>query len=542
MTEDDPFENMLSERKIINGLMVIAGLILGPYLVASSLENNQVPILIFGCSAFLFLIFFVIGDAICIFPLLGVFLTLQLNFIPLGFTAQEVFSIVLILYYVVAYLAMRQRRINFGPAIFFIPSFVIAAIILYHDHKFGLHAFGGSENGSRAGVLVLIAILAYFSGINIPTPPIKLLRWLPWLCLVMTCITAFPLVLTTYIPSTAPFMFHITANVNVGAYFESLDEADSTGLGLDAAGGRAGFLAGIAVALQVFLLSHFPINTWWRPNRWFAVLLSFVCLWLVLIGGYRSGFVMYLLLIFLGALCYCTWRLIFFVPLAAIALLAFIMIQNEHPGSLRLPVAMQRSMSFLPGGKWDPEVSYSTQASNDFRQNIKRVYIQEYLYKSPWVGNGFAFDPHESDEMSKLAQTADTPDRYYEAKAFIVVKGFHTGWISLYDAVGLVGSAAFLFFGGSMVLVSGLFVFGRGADRKSPLYPLKVWIFCYLAQDIVGYFTVFGSFTATFPTFCAYAIILTHLRKIERDSVTQVVLPIHQEPLGQRGAVRPLTA
>lgn len=518
---------MLSERNIINGLILAMGLILGPYLVVTTLEDNQLPFLVFGGCFFLFLIFFIVKDAICVFPLFATFIVGKLNFLPFGLMPPEIFNMVVILYYVVTYLALKQRTLRGGPIYFLFPVVVIASILLYHNHQIGLGALGGSQQGSRIGLLLLIATVAYLSGINIPTPSVSFLARLPWYCLCITCLASLPFAITTYFPSTAPILYHITDQVNAGAYFDSqsaVSSGDSSG-----AEARAGFMVAVGASLQVFLLSHFPINTWWRPGRWLAAGLSLLALYLVLNGGYRSGFMLFGFVTVIGAWCYCTWRTLIIIPLCGIIFLGLSMIHEDHPLNIDIPISIQRSLSFLPG-KWDPEVIQSAEGSNEFRQNIIRVYKQEYLYKSPWIGNGFAQNINEVATYVELSKK-DTFDRYYQAKAFIVTKSFHTGWISLYDAVGLIGGAAFLFLGASMLWVSGRFVFGRDADRRSQLFPLKVWLFCNIARDFFGYFTVFGYFGATFPSLCAYAIILIHLLKLERKDV-QIAAPSYAEPLG----------
>lgn len=523
---------MLSERNIINGLILTMGCILGPYLVITMLEENSLPFLVFGGCFVLFMIFFVVKDALCVFPLFGVFVMGKLTFLPFGLMPQEIFNMAVILYYAVTYLALKQRAVSGGSIYFLAPILIIACIMLYHSHQIGLGAMGGSRQGSRVGLLLLIAAAAYLSGINIPTPSVSLLARLPWYCLFVTCIAVLPFVITTYFPSLTPILYHITDQVNSGAYLETQEAVGTDSSGVEA---RAGFTAGVGTSLEVFLLSYFPINTWWRPGRWFAIALSFLALYFVLCGGYRSVFTLFAFVTLIGAWCYCTWRTLVIIPLVAIIVFGLSMIQANHSFNIDLPISIQRSLSFLPG-KWDPEVIRSAEGSNEFRENIIRVYKQEYLYKSPWIGNGFTQDVNEVATYGELVKK-DTFDKYYQAKSFIVTKSFHTGWISLYDAVGLIGGAAFLFLGGSMLWVSGRFVFGRDANRRSLLFPLKVWLFCNIARDFFGYFTVFGYFGSTFPSLCAYAIILIHLLKLERKDVP--VIPIsHPEPLGRGESVQ----
>jgi hypothetical protein len=136
---------MLSERTIINGLITTAGLILGPYLVISMLEANQWPLLIFGGSAFLLFVFFVVREATCLLPLVGLAFIGKLRFLPLDFSTVDVFNLVVILYYCITYLGLKQRKINGGPPHLLIPIIIIVAIVVYHDHKFGLHVMGGRK-------------------------------------------------------------------------------------------------------------------------------------------------------------------------------------------------------------------------------------------------------------------------------------------------------------------------------------------------------------------------------------------------------------
>ena len=525
---------MLSERTIINALVLVAGLILGPYMVITMLEGDGLPLFILGVIAFLMVIFFGVRDGVCILPLLGLSFVGRLNFLPLGFTALEVSSLILILYYIVAYLAMRQRPINGGPLRFLIPILTIGAIVLYHDHSIGLHVMGSSQEGSRPGLLLFIAIVTYVCGINIPTPATFYLKRLPWYAVCMTSLSMMPFIVTTYFPSLTPFFYHFTDAVNVDAYFST----GSAVSGSAAEVGRAGFQAAIGAALQVFLVSHFPIYKWWRPDRWLVAILSFLCFCLVVSGGYRSGLMLFVFVTFVGACCYSSWRVFILVlPLMALGAAGLSLVQEDHPMGLQLPLIAQRSLTFLPGN-WDEEAIESAKSSNDFRNNIQRVYMKEYMFKSPLIGNGFTFDPREAEILINMAGKSDTYDHYYQAKSFIITKTFHVGWISLYDAVGLIGCLSFIMLGVGMLWTLGTFIFHRNVDQYGTLFPLKVWLFCNISQSLFGYFTVFGNFSSTLPGLCASAIVLVHLDKIERRESQERLAPPHRQAVGQPRAGR----
>ena len=508
---------MLSERTLINGLILIAGMILGPYLITLTFEFNQLALLSFASIAALFVIFFFAKDRISVLPFMAGSFSGNLNVLPFGLTLVEVFSLVLILYFLVNYVALNRRPLNGGPRYFLFPMLVIAAIVLYHDHKISLHALGGVEQGSRPGLLILLAIVAYVCGINMACPPTSFLKYLPCWCFLMALLGSLPFILTTYFPSTAPYIINYSGNINLSAYIESVKGGDVEDTG------RNGSFLGIATTLQGLMVAYFPVSTWWRPSRWILLILSLLCLYGILMSGYRNALLTFVLISLLGAVCYSRMRLLLMMPLLALVPLALMLIQNNHIAGLTLPDTVQRTMSFLPG-EWDSDVKRSAESSNEFRADITRVYMKEYLDKSPWIGNGFAFNPRESEGYEALAHIGGSADpSYFETKAFLVSKNFHIGWISLYDAVGIIGGIAFVILNVALVGTAAYFVFKKDADMNSSLYPTKVWLFCNLFAGLVGYFTTFGAFNLALVGLCCTAIVLVHLGRLDERSALKTV-------------------
>jgi hypothetical protein len=514
---------MLSERTIINGLLVIAGMILGPYLIILTFEVNQIALLSFAAIVFLFAIFFFVKDRICAFPFLGSYFGGTLNFLPLGFTPIEVFSLTTILYYFVNYVALKRRPLDGGPRSFIFPMLVIGAIVLVHDHS--MKVFGGGQEGSRPGLLILLSIVAYLCAINIPSPSTAFWSRLPWWCLFLTCLGSAPFIITTYIPSLAPYIFYISGNVNLNAYMESVGGTDASDTERNIA-----FL-GIGGVLQGILVAYFPINTWWQPRRWIVVILSLLCLYTTLSGGYRNGLLSFALTTFIGAICYCRWRVLIMLPMLLIVPLGIIFIQNDHPAGITLSGSVQRTMSFLPG-RWDEDVIETTDSSNDFRAEIERIYKAEFLYKSPWIGNGFSFDPSEPEALDAMSKTPGVTDpAYYSTKAFIVSKNMHVGWISLYDAVGIIGGIAFIFLNVAMIWTVGRLIFGQDMDPNAPLFPLKIILFSSLTGGLVGFFTTFGNFSGSFIGMCTSAIVLVNIIRIDHKTTANIITSSPQLPM-----------
>ena len=88
----------------------------------------------------------------------------------------------------------------------------------------------------------------------------------------------------------------------------------------------------------------------------------------------------------------------------------------------------------------------------------------------------------------------------------------------MYDAVGIVGSVAFVVLGWNIIYASGHFIFGRKADRRSVLFPLYIWIFIGALTGMITYFTVFGEIESSFTGMCIGAIVLSQLYDIENSA------------------------
>ena len=517
---------MVTERTIINLLIIGAVLVLIPFVISSTLTFNYVPVLFSFVIIALVVAFFVVKEKLCACPLLAVGIAGNLNFLPLPLNTSNIFSILLILYYLTGYVIIRQRRMRLGTTKFLWPILIITMIVIYHNHDLNVRVLGGEKEGGKAAILIYLAVLAYFCGINIPTPSVRFLGRIPLWFVVWNFVGAIPNLLTTYFPSLAPYLFTITDNVNVEAYASSQSGAST---GLSGVIGRVAAFGPVGGALQLYLLCCYPIGTWIRPERWWVAGLSFICVLLAISSGYRNVIFGFVLTTMLGAWCYHSGRS-FILPAALFlaGLILAIASSNNliYVPQRDLPLIAQRTLSFLPGD-WDEEAVQSAESSNEFRTNIQLVYMKEYVTRSPFLGNGFDIDTKEFNDLSDSLRNGrpGMDPKYVEAKTYIEGKLFHTGWVSLYDAVGIIGSITFVALGWNQIRVGYHFVFGRKADRRSTLFPLYVWLLCNSVATLVLYFTVFGDFKETFMDMCVYAIILSHLLDIERNTDVPVVLP-----------------
>lgn len=518
---------MVTERNIINALIIGASVILAPFVISSALTFNYIPLMIFGGVVLLGIAFFVLKEKLCMLPLLGTGIAGALNFLPLPLSATHVFCLLLILYFITGYVLIKQKRITIGKPRLFWPIIIITAIVLYHNHSLNIKAAGGGDTeGGKPAILLLLVVVAYFCAINMVTPSVKFFSKIPLYFVILTGVSNMPYFLTTAFPSLAPYLYIVSNNVNVTAYLDSQADASMKTEGV----GRLGAFGPLGQAVQLYLICQYPLMTWLRPSRWWVIVFSLVSMVFVLASGFRNVLFDFGIVTLVGTWCYYRWHSFLFVGagITALFLLLFASTNGLIPlHENKLPLIAQRTLSFLPGD-WDQEALESAASSNGFRQDIQDVYVREYMWKSPWIGNGFDINVKEFDSLSQLLKInrGIADPAYIQAKTFIEGKLFHTGWVSVYDLVGIIGSIAFVILGINEVSMAAHLVFGPKADRRSALFPLHVWLLCSIVVTVVSFFAVFGDFGTTFPLLCIYGIALSHLYNIEnKDAEVPVVRP-----------------
>jgi hypothetical protein len=495
---------LLTERSIINFLIWTAGLIAAPYLALSCIYGNYKPIGVVMGIAVVAWIFGVLKDGICVFPVIALFCQGRFTFLPLRASLAELSMVALIGYYLISYLALRRKFMRLGPWVLAIPILAIAAIIISDEPNFGIRLLGGGREGGSGALFMILGAAAYVCGVSINTPSVRFLSLLPFYSVIGACIFGIPYVATTYLPATAPFFYSITEQINVSAY--SATELNNGGIVREAQQAQLG------LTILACILAYFPLHTWWQPKRVWFCLIGAAALLAAVMGGYRSAMFAFVLETVLLTCCYITWRALAVVPVFIFAAGLLVVANSGH--YITLPLSAQRTLDFLPGD-WDPSVVGETDSSNEFRTRIIEVYLNEYASAHPWLGNGISYDSADFSTYNFLQDTQPTADEYWQSKVFITGKMFHTGWVSVYDAVGFIGSFFYVFGIGVLFYFTGRSVFARSVDRQSPLFPVKAWLFSFTVTQFVSFFVTYGDMKAYFPMFCALAVAWYHINRVE---------------------------
>src|ERR1700734_278067 len=151
---------MVTERAIINFLIIGASVILVPIIISSSLQVDYLPALFFGGLAVLAVAFFFLKEQLSLWPMLGASIMGSLNFLPLPLKPTHIFCILLILYYITGYILIRQKPIKLGNPKFLWPIVIVTLIVLYHNHDLHVRAMGGdTQEGSKPAILIYLVVL-----------------------------------------------------------------------------------------------------------------------------------------------------------------------------------------------------------------------------------------------------------------------------------------------------------------------------------------------------------------------------------------------
>ncbi len=431
--------------------------------------------------ALLVFVFFKLNQNIWLLIPIGLVNPIALPFLPVPFRLAEVVFLLLVIYLLVVHATMRHRPFSFGPANIWVPLLILCLIVLYHQTRggIGLRILGGEAAGARRHVMFLIAVVFYIALLSLWPKNWNLFRKIPLIYMLIVVIGAIPVMFCIYFPAIAfpTGLFAIFGNISeVINYYAGAVE-------------RIGLWGSVGIAIQLWLVSRYPMRTWFQIERLWVPCLSLVALFFSVYSGFRNQFFHFCVVTAVAAILSLRWRTIVFI-FPALILASFLILGNGR--WFELPLAAQRALSFLPG-KWDPVAEANAKASSEFRASIKRIYLDEYAALNPWFGNGYKMAARDvTSPIDPVFVTHET------VESFIRNKDYHIGWISVYDSVGLVGFAVFIWLCGAVLwwLRKNL-----SRVRLDNLEPVHLWVACFLVDAIIGFFTVFGALSDFMPNF-----------------------------------------
>lgn len=491
----------LTVQKIVLALITLAGFLAAPFLTSQVLAGDFTLFALAVGLAFSLLLVNLLKDNIWI--LIPAFLTTQgrLNFIPANFSMMEAAVLVSFAFLIFKLIFRHDTPFRFGPAWFYVPVAILAAILLAHwvaSRDIGLRLFGGENFGGRKYWSIFLGFLSTPLLFTMIRPRDPALFWIPLLYLLAACLDFGTFLVSTYAPGVAPLVYRFYSNVNLEAFRETITGAFASETIV-----RVGDVGFFAAAAQVVIFSYFPAHRWLRPAYWWCWPASLLCLLGCIFSGFRSYLFRFLVTvasaIFISARVY----LLIFICLGAVAVTCLALGQGRL---FDLPLAMQRTLTFLPGD-WDYLARESTEGSNKFRKSIREVYWKEFAPQGMWFGQGMTYgkewtlagiDEFYMRSMSRI-QYNEEYDRIQTARAFISRRQTHEGLEDIHLPTGWVGTLALIVLFASTSIWA---LYKVSKIQPSAVHPVQVWAISLLLVETLSYFAVYGDMSMAIPRIC----------------------------------------
>lgn len=374
----------------------------------------------------------------------------------------------------------EQERLNV-PTITWSLLFLAAVIVL--TAKFtgglGMRSLGGNVYGGRKYYYILFAIAAYFavSLQRIPKERALLYTSLFFIGGVFSAVS-------NLIYFAGPNFYFLYLFFPTDHAISMAIEEMSTNVVFSRLGGFS--WAGVAgfsfMLLRYGIRGVFDLRKWWRLAIFLAILVFSS------LGGFRSVLIICFLIFvaqyLLEGLLRSRLTLTLGIAMVVGAAVLF-------PFTDRLPMSVQRSISFLPVNV-NPVARLDAQASTEWRLNMWRVLwpeVPRYL----WLGKGFTASPTDY----YLAQESVRRGLAQDSDVSVIAGDYHSGPLSLLIPFGIWGFLGFLAFA-----VAGGRVLYRNYRYGDPdLHGINTFLLAvYLAR--MGFFLgVFGAVSSDLVTF-----------------------------------------
>jgi hypothetical protein len=382
---------------------------------------------------------------------------------------------------------------------------------------FGLAAFGSDVNGGKRYVLMISAIAGYFALSAQPIPPQRA---------VLLVVLFFLASLTNAIGEAAPLMpssayfLYLLFPVS-GTVYNTLTEGPVHGFQmLSRLSGFTPACFGVCVAM----LARFGVQELFSFRRFARSLLFLSCAAIGMLGGFRSTLILLAL----------TLGLVFYLEglvrsrMLPIALLAMVLGGTLVFGFAdRLPLSMQRTLSFLPIPV-DPIARGQAEASTEWRLHMWKEVLPE-VPKYLIIGKGLGFSAADQVaaglEERALGGTAGTE----------VVGDYHNGPLSVIIPFGILGAVGFLWF-----LAAAFRVLYRNYKYGHPEYKkLNTLLFAYFTTKTFFFFVIFGGFYSELMTFTGLVGLSVSLNGgVAQPMVVVQPPPRQQQPIRFRPPIR----
>ena len=340
----------------------------------------------------------------------------------------------------------------------------------------GLAMTGGSSVGGKRYMFLIGAVIGYFALAAHRIPPQRVALYVAMYFL--SALTAVVVNLAGLLGPAFSFIYLLFPIDSAGMM--ALDPeayVGPEGGGVERLGGLSVATTSIALTLLAFygIRGVFDFRKAWRP-----VLFLLACA-ATMYGGFRGNLVTLMLIFSLVFWFEGLMRSHFLPVFLVIGLLCAAVVL---PFATKLPISVQRTISFLPLVKVDPIAELDAQASTEWRLEMWRSVwpqVPEHLV----LGKGLSIDPEElrgfTDRISK---------ENYAGESLALAGDYHNGPLSVVLPFGIAGVIGFLWF-----LWAGIRVLHDNYRYGNPSYKrINTFLLAQFIAKAIFFMGVFGSF------------------------------------------------
>jgi len=469
-------EKAPSAQQVTRLLLGAAGLIVALVLGWNIGSSNFVPVVMVGAVVGGLGLWLFSGQYFWVITIASSFLLGTFPILGGAFTPFQLLIVIGVAKFVVEGIIFGRKRLQTGNRIDTLLICGFMGVLTLHGlhDRFGMRFLGSTVWGGRNYVNVYVGLAAFFI---IQSVPISEKHWrkLPYLVLAVSGFDLFIAVVTTIFPSTIYRIYPFYSAVSLLGIEQIVSgESDVTG--------RVGAFGSFGFVLITLILASTSVRELFHPRNFYRLCLIFVGLVAVLFSGFRSWLLNVVLAFFAAAFRDLKFKMVLLIPLIVAILLG---LSGINSYVYRFPKQVQRALSFVPG-TWDVEMVRDAEGSNEFRERVWKLWVNEYFPKRPMLGRGFGFN-------AAWAQ----PSIYYNTatdyQQHVEVQNLHNGLFASLDTFGVVGTIFFAIWILRMLFRALQVPFARpGADatacRFVAIY-LIVWILTYwFGAQTVGTF------------------------------------------------------
>jgi hypothetical protein len=374
----------------------------------------------------------------------------------------------------------RKRPFIPVPALTW-PLLFLAAVVLVTAGTtggIGFRVFGSGVYGGKRYFFLLLAILSYFAFTAQPIPRPR----------AMFLASGFFLSALTSMVSNVAYL------VGPGAYFLFLLFPTENTFGSIRTGSelfvRFIGVSWAAMAVCQWLLLRYGVRGILDLTRPWRLVLFLSTLAASTLGGFR---LVLLVLVSIFAVQFFLEGLGRTRFLPALLLAGVLTFTLAVPFADRLPLSVQRSLTFLPL-RLDRVALADAQASVDWRLDMWHILWRE-VPRYLWLGKGYAMSP--SDQY--LAEEGARRGIYQNIEPAMIAGNYHSGPLTVLISFGVWGAVAILWFSWA-----ALRVLHRNYKHGDPeLRTINTFLFALMITRLGTFYTVYGDLSTDMLNFAA---------------------------------------